>query len=492
VFDIPTSIPQLKNSDRLSVFFLATCNFSEFDDPLNRTGSEILINKPDGGAIGVVSANRKVFAGENAALNQGTYQAMFGRDAFGRLLVDRPATALFSYKASGGNSPNDQKYSYLGDPTMRYQFPRGYASFDSINGRPLDSAGVPLAAVAQLRSLSRVTVAGTVRDAANKTDAGYNGRVQVTLNDASRTQTIVNFDPNTPTWPYVATGGLLYRGENSVTAGKFTATFIVPKDIQYGDSLSRGRLVAYVYRADASGSDAEAYTGNVHVGGTDSSAVNPKTGPAVQIYLGSRSYRTGDLVGENPLLIVDLADSSGINTSTSGVGHRIEAWLNNASQSTDLTNYYTSKLDSYREGTIQYQLQSLQEGKNTIRVRAWNSFDNSGSAETAFGVASSERLSVTDVFNYPNPFGGSGTEFTFRQNQTAPLAVTVKIFTVAGRLIRTLEEFTPGDSFVRVPWDGRDRDGDMIANGVYLYKLIVRTSDGRFSSEAISKLSKVQ
>jgi len=484
VFDIPTSVPQLTNADRLTLFFLATCNFSEYDDPLSRTGSEVLINKPDGGAIAVISADRKVFAGDNAALSTGTYEAMFGRDAYGRIVVERPSTALFAFKGRG-NSDNDQKYSFMGDPTMRFQFPRGHASFDSINGRALDSSGV-----AQLRSLSRVTVSGTIRDAANKTDATYNGRVQVTLNDASRTQTIVDFYPGV-NWNYVATGGLLYRGENSVTNGKFTATFIVPKDIQYGDSLSRGRLVAYVYRADAPASDAEAYTGNVRIAGTDTSAVNSKTGPAVELYLGNRSFRTGDMVGENPLLIVDLADSSGINTSTSGVGHRIEAWLNNASQSTDLTNYFTNKLDSFREGSIQYQLQNLPLGKNTIRVRAWDSFNNSGSSETEFAVASSDALTVTDVFNYPNPFGASGTEFTFRQNQTVPMNVTVKIFTVAGRLIKTIDTFAPGDSFVKIPWDGRDRDGDVIANGVYLYKLIVRTADGRFSSEALSKLSKV-
>ncbi|HMK37975.1 MAG TPA: C25 family cysteine peptidase, partial [Bacteroidota bacterium] len=484
VFDIPTSVPQLTNADRLTLFFLATCNFSEYDDPLNRTGSEVLINKPDGGAIAVISADRKVFAGDNAALSTGTYEAMFGRDAYRRIVVRRPSEALFAYKALG-NGDNDQKYSFMGDPTMFFQFPRGYASFDSINGRALDSG-----TVAQLRSLSRVTVSGTIRDAANKVDASYNGRVQVTLNDASRTQTIVDFYPGV-NWNYVATGGLLYRGENSVTNGKFTATFVVPKDIQYGDSLSRGRLVGYVYRADAPASDAQAYTGGLRIAGTDTTAVNSKTGPTVQLYLGNRSFRSGDLVGENPLLIVDLADSSGINTSTSGVGHRIEAWLNNASQSTDLTNYFTNKLDSYREGSIQYQLQNLPDGKNTIRVRAWDSFNNSGSSETDFAVASSDALTVTDVFNYPNPFGASGTEFTFRQNQTVPLNVTVKIFTVAGRLIKTIDAFAPGDSFVKVPWDGRDRDGDVIANGVYLYKLIVRTTDGRFSSEALSKLSKV-
>ncbi|HUI10323.1 MAG TPA: type IX secretion system sortase PorU [Bacteroidota bacterium] len=492
IFDIPTSVPQLTNIDRLSVFFLATCNFSEFDDPLNRTGSEILLNKPDGGAIGVVSADRKVYAGENAALNQGTYQAMFVRDAFGRIIVSKPASALFSYKASGGNDTNDQKYSFMGDPTMSFQFPHGYASFDTVNGKAMDSAGVPLAVVAQLKSLSKVTVTGSVRTASNAIDATYNGSVLVTLNDATRIQTILDFYPGAPPWTYLATGGLLFRGINSVQNGRFTTTFVVPKDIQYSDSTSRGRFVAYVYRADAPASDAEAYSGNVHIGGTDTSAVVPTTGPAVNIYLGNRSFRSGDLVGENPVLLVDLADSSGINTSTSGVGHSIEAWLNNASQSLDLTNYYTSKPNSYRQGTVQYQLSALPDGQNTIRVRAWNSFDLSGSGEATFAVASSDQLSVADVFNYPNPFGAAGTAFTFRQNQTAPLSVTIKIFTVAGRLIRTLREYEPGDSFVRVPWDGRDGDGDVIANGVYLYKLIVSTTDGRFTSESLGKLSKVQ
>jgi hypothetical protein len=42
---------------------------------------------------------------------------------------------------------------------------------------------------------------------------------------------------------------------------------------------------------------------------------------------------------------------------------------------------------------------------------------------------------------------------------------------------------------VRVPWNGRDRDGDILANGVYLYKVIVRTTDGRFGSEVLGKLS---
>ncbi len=86
----------------------------------------------------------------------------------------------------------------------------------------------------------------------------------------------------------------------------------------------------------------------------------------------------------------------------------------------------------------------------------------------------------------PNPFADA-TVFTFRQNQTVPLDVEVKIYTLAGRLIQSLEQTSAGEPFVRIPWDGRDRDGDVLANGVYLYKLIVRTADGRFTSEALGK-----
>jgi hypothetical protein len=492
IFNVATSIPQLVNSDRLSLFFLATCNFSQYDDPKRYTGSELLLNKPDGAAIAVVSATRKVYQGSNAALNQGTFQRMFGRDAAGRVRVERPASALFLYKTEAGNYINDQKFCFMGDPTMFLQFPRGFAKIDSINGQPVDSVGgVPRVTPIQLRSLSRVRVTGTVRDAQNAVDAGYQGRMTLGVNDATRTQTIVNFYPGT-NWDYIATGGTIYRGENSVQNGRFAATFIVPKDIQYADSTSRGRMIAYLYRENDRTADGQAYTGNIRIGGTDSTFQNDNRGPAMAIFLGSRSFRSGDAVGNNPTLYVDLADSNGINTSVSGIGHRIEAWLNNATQSRDLTEFYTSKLDSYREGTVQYPLGDVPQGKNSLRVRAWDSFNNSATAETVFEMASSDRLSVSDVFNYPNPFAGEGTSFTFRQNQSTPLNVTVKVFTLAGRLIRTLDLLTPGDSFVRVPWDGRDRDGDAIANGVYLYKLTVRTADGRFTSETLGKLSKVQ
>ena len=497
IFNVQTSIPQLTNANKLSLFILATCNFSQFDDPARPTGSEILINRQGGGAIGVISATRKVFAGQNAYFHQQIFRRLFVIDAFGRVVVERPATTIFLFKASSSNSVNDQKYFYMGDPTMRLQYPSGYASIDSINEQRVDSTmdttgtliARPVSLPIEIKALARITVKGTIRDQNNLPDSSFQGSLLLTINDATRGATIANFPTGCTSncWTYTLTGGTIYRGDNSVRNGRFSATFVVPKDIAYADSSTRGRLVTYFTGAS---SDGAGYTGKIRVGGTETAALDT-TAPTMNVYLDSRSFRSGDMVSEDPVLYVDLVDSNGINTSVSGIGHRIEAWVNNSPQSKDVTEFYSSKLDNYQEGTVQYPLTGLPLGRNVVRVRAWDTHNNAAAGEAVFEVASSQQLRISDVMNYPNPFAG-GTSFTFKQNQLSSLTVVVKVYTLAGRLIQSLEAVTIGDPFIRIPWDGRDRDGDVLANGVYLYKVIVRTTDGRFSSEAIGKLSVVK
>ena len=92
---------------------------------------------------------------------------------------------------------------------------------------------------------------------------------------------------------------------------------------------------------------------------------------------------------------------------------------------------------------------------------------------------------------YPNPFT-SNTTFTFQQNLNKLLDVKIRIYTVAGRLIRQIEQMNVSDKFVRIPWDGRDQDGSPIANGTYLYKIIVRTTDGSYSKSVLGKLAVIR
>ncbi|MBI3787695.1 MAG: hypothetical protein HY276_05490, partial [Ignavibacteriales bacterium] len=81
------------------------------------------------------------------------------------------------------------------------------------------------------------------------------------------------------------------------------------------------------------------------------------------------------------------------------------------------------------------------------------------------------------------------TTFTFQRNSVDPMDVEIKVYTVAGRLIQSLTTPSITDRFVQVPWDGRDRDGNEIANGVYFYKVIAKSLDRSSTSEVLGKLT---
>ena len=67
----------------------------------------------------------------------------------------------------------------------------------------------------------------------------------------------------------------------------------------------------------------------------------------------------------------------------------------------------------------------------------------------------------------------------------------IKIYTIGGRLIQDV--FVPPQSenaYYKVRWDGRDHDGNEVANGVYFYKIIARSNG--LAKEVIQKLAKIR
>ena len=95
-----------------------------------------------------------------------------------------------------------------------------------------------------------------------------------------------------------------------------------------------------------------------------------------------------------------------------------------------------------------------------------------------------------EVYNYPNPFANE-TYFTFRLSQI-PEEVKIRIYTIAGRLIKEIAKQSSELNYDlnKIYWNGRDEDGDVIANGTYLYKMIMKNAD---KVESVTqKLSKVK
>ncbi|MBI5216108.1 MAG: type IX secretion system sortase PorU [Ignavibacteriae bacterium] len=473
VFVRETDFPLLSNKGKYFFLIAATCNYSAIDLLNEQSSGEVLVLLPNAGAIATYSATRPVYAPENFDLNTTLYNKLFEKNSSGQTIPRRFGDIIF-HTRQNQTGVNDRKYVLLGDPAVRIAIPRLLASIDSING-------VPSSQTAQLQALSNSSLRATVRDTTKSIINIYDGTAQVVVFDAERTVRIVQegFEP----LDYKTDGNVIFRGEAKIDSGKLTTQFIVPKDISYTNE--QGRVT--VYFSDGT-TDGAGFTTNVRIGGTDTTAGNDTEGPAIRLFLDRRTFRSGDVVSATPLLIADLEDEHGINTSGAGIGHRIESWLDENPQSADLTAFYKSNLNTYQEGAVEYSLGALTPGTHKIRLRAWDTYNNASTSETVFDVVNSVGLRLTSVFNYPNPFSSS-TIFSIEHNQYESVDAEVKIYTVAGRLIQSLEQNNVNNQIINMTWDGRDRDGDEIANGIYLYKVIVTTSDRRLTGEAYGKLS---
>lgn len=111
------------------------------------------------------------------------------------------------------------------------------------------------------------------------------------------------------------------------------------------------------------------------------------------------------------------------------------------------------------------------------------SFDKSGNyADTMrYLLTVNPELKIYDLNSYPNPMK-TQTNFIFNlSGSNVPNYCKIKIFTVAGRLVKTIN-FPANIGYNQVPWDGRDDDGDYMANGVYLYRLIIEGSSKKEAS----------
>ncbi len=94
----------------------------------------------------------------------------------------------------------------------------------------------------------------------------------------------------------------------------------------------------------------------------------------------------------------------------------------------------------------------------------------------------SNEFALLNLYNYPNPFSEK-TSFTFIL-PVLPEELKINIYSITGRKIKEIKkamnELTIG--FNRIEWNGKDEDGDVIANGSYLYKVIIRNANNSFST----------
>lgn len=479
ILDIST-ILGWTNRDRLPLFMTATCEFSRWDDPGRTSAGEYVLLNPGGGGIGLMSTTRLAFAGENFALGQKFYDHALnkvGPDGRPQMLGDIYRETKRAISTASPNSVNHRNFSLLGDPSQRLAMPRLDARITAITdtmGNPLDT----------LKALSTVRIRGFIDDGGGQPLAGFNGLVIPTVYDKELQQATLANDGGQP-YEFKIRKNIIYRGKASVTNGEFNFTFVVPKDINY--AFGTGRVSCY---AESWDQNACGYDNDPIVGGTATDVAEDAEGPRIDLYMNDDRFVRGGMTDESPLLFAKLFDDNGINTVGSSIGHDLLATLNeNSEQAIVLNDLYEADLDTYKSGTVRYRFKDLADGPHTLHLKAWDVFNNSSEATTEFVVAPSAELALAHVLNYPNPFT-TYTEFFFEHNRPCTtLQVQVQVFTVAGRLVKTISRqlACEGYRIEGLPWDGRDDFGDKLGRGVYVYRVGVVTPEGE-RAEKFEKL----
>jgi len=92
-------------------------------------------------------------------------------------------------------------------------------------------------------------------------------------------------------------------------------------------------------------------------------------------------------------------------------------------------------------------------------------------------------LKIDNLFAFPNPFDNDGTSFSFQLLGSDPADVRITVYTISGRRIysNVVRGLAPG--YHQIPWDGRDGEGDTLANGVYFYRMSATTPAGRHADQ---------
>jgi hypothetical protein len=140
------------------------------------------------------------------------------------------------------------------------------------------------------------------------------------------------------------------------------------------------------------------------VGGIIANPPEDTTGPEIQVFLNDESFIGGGNTNGSPNLIVALSDISGINTSITAVDHDIIGILDEDTLNPIVLNdFYQTDLDDFTTGKVNYKLRDLETGPHTLKIKAWDTYNNSATTTLTFVVVSDAILNLENVFLSMSP-----------------------------------------------------------------------------------------
>lgn len=469
-----------------------TCEFTLWDEPETFSAGERFLKMKQGGPATMITSSRAI------GVDYGRdFTDLYTKDIF-KLVNDDFETlgvAHLNAKRQKGPQADHLKVNLLGDPAMKLSRPKRLLVIDAIE--------TPVPGL--IRGLDFVKVKGHINNTNGSINTSFNGRVVINIFDKRLNKKTLNNDGNlTPILEYTEEGSAIVKASGTAVNGVFTVEFYVPKDINY--AVGEGRILGY---ADNKATDVFNNQA-VQVGDINPNGINDSQPPKVKLYMNNTNFADGGITDQNPMLLACITDDTGINSTGSGIGHDITVYLDGQIINTIVLNdFYSSgegngclspSLADYQKGNVTYPFRNLSVGQHQLSFKVWDINNNSTSATLNFEVKdeADQHLVINRPLNWPNPFTNK-TYVQFEHNCDDILNVNVQIYTITGKLVRTLSQAVVAEPFLQgfrtprqaIEWDGRDDFGATVGKGTYIFKIFAKSQNQekcKGSATAVEKM----
>ncbi|MDF2553274.1 MAG: hypothetical protein K0R77_2549 [Chryseobacterium sp.] len=469
-----------------------TCEFTLWDEPGTSSAGEQLMKLKQGGAAAMITSSRAVGVGYGVLFTDDYTKDIFKmvNDDF----VSLGDSHLNAKKARGADS-NHLKVNFLGDPAMKLSRPKRLLMIDAIE--------TPVPGL--IRGLDFVKITGHINNNNGTTNTTFNGRVVINIFDKRLNKATLNNDGAlSPTLNYTEEGSAIVKASGTAVNGVFTVEFYVPKDINY--AVGEGRLLGYADNKAIDVFNNQA----VQVGDINPNGINDNEPPKVKLYMNNTNFANGGITDQHPVLLACVTDDTGINSTGSGIGHDITVYLDGQIINTVVLNDFFASgegngclnpsLADYQKGNVSYPFRNLAIGQHQLTFKVWDINNNSTTETLNFEVKdeADQHLVINRPLNWPNPFTNK-TYIHFEHNCDDILDVNVQIYTITGKLVRTLSQPVVAEPFLQgfrtprqaIEWDGKDDFGDTVAKGTYIFKIFAKSQNQekcKGSATAVEKM----
>lgn len=463
---------------RLPLIVTATCQFGRYDDPAEQSGAELALLSRAGGAVGLLTTTRPVYANTNLLLNEAFYGSVF-TPINGQM--PRLGDVIRDTKNNSLSGSVNRNFALLGDPSMRLAYPQAQIALTTVNGRPLTTNRTDT-----LRAGQAVELTGDIRQNGQRL-TNFTGMARLTLFDKAVTQTTLGQKGNEK-MAYQTFANTIFSGQVPVQQGRFTMRFTMPRDIDY--AVGPAKLSAYAIRKDSL-FDAAGSSEQLRVGGSvlsDSIDTQPPV-LSMSVVNGQQTGEFWRVTGPDVVVRIGLSDNRGINVARSGLGHELTVQLNNQLPVV-LNDEYVASGPNGRQGEVLHTFRGLLSGTYTLRSKAWDI--NNNSTEGALTLVVSERpgLTLRAVRVSPNPVSEQAIFLAEHDRPGEPLDWTLTIFDLNGyQLFEQTGQCTdcPGTVEVGI-WPGQSSPVNTLSNGLYVVRLQMRAATDQTTATGSSRI----